>query len=76
MPKTIVTIRAEHNTAGQIRPLSIIWHDGREFTIDKILDMRMAASLKAGGQGILYLCRVCGKEIRLFCDDGTWFIEQ
>lgn len=76
MGKTIVTIRAEHDTLGNTRPLSIIWHDGREFAVDKIVDIRMAASLKAGGQGIRYICRICGKEIHLFCDDGIWFIEQ
>ena len=75
MKKILVTVKAAHDTLGSTRPLSIVWHDGREFAIDKVSDVRMAASLKAGGQGLRYTCRVCGKEIRLFCDEGIWFIE-
>jgi len=34
-----------------------------------------AASLKAGGQGMRYTCRIAGKQVFLFCDDGRWFVE-
>lgn len=47
MGKVFVTVTAEHDKCGKSRPLSILWEDGRIFTIDKILDVRMAASLKA-----------------------------
>ena len=39
-----------------IRPVSIGWEDGRIFEIDRIPDIRKAASLKAGGPGIRYIC--------------------
>lgn len=75
MGKVYVEVVAKHDLEGRIRPLSLIWEDGRRFAIDKVMDVRMAASLKAGGQGLRYTCRVCGKQVYLFCDDGKWFIE-
>lgn len=76
MAKVFVEITAAHSLSGAVRPLAIKWADGRFFTIDRVLDVRQAVSLKAGGQGVRYTCRVCGKEIYLFCDEGHWFIEQ
>lgn len=46
------------------------------FAIDRVLDVRQAASLRGGGQGMRYTCRICGKEVYLFCDDGRWFLER
>ncbi|MEG6585724.1 hypothetical protein [Dendrosporobacter sp. 1207_IL3150] len=73
--KKFVTIIAQHESNGTIKPLKILWSDGRTFTIDRVLDIRQAASLKAGGWGIRYTCKVHGKEVYLFCDEGKWFIE-
>jgi hypothetical protein len=47
-----VQVVAEHNADGKIIPLSFKWEDGRVFSIDRVLDVCMAASLKAGGQGV------------------------
>jgi hypothetical protein len=76
MGKVFVQVIAEHNVEGQIKPLSITWEDGRVFEVDRLLDVRMAASLKAGGQGIRYTCRIRGKQVYLFHDDGRWFMES
>ncbi len=76
MGKIYLDVIAEHTRCGTIRPVSIKWADGRIFAIDKVMDVRLAASLKAGGQGIRYTCRIRNKEVYLFCDDGIWFLEQ
>ncbi|MGI6092071.1 MAG: hypothetical protein GX348_09075 [Veillonellaceae bacterium] len=75
MGKAYVQIIAKHDLNGYTQPLVLIWDDGRRFSIDRVLDVRMMASLKAGGQGIRYSCRICGKQVNLFCDEGKWFIE-
>lgn len=75
MEKIFVEVTARYNLQGQIRPLNIRWEDGRVFEIDRVLDARMAPSLKGGGHGMRYTCRIRGKEIYLFCDDGRWFLE-
>jgi hypothetical protein len=75
MRKVFVTVLAEHDTIGRCKPLSITWEDGRIYEIDRILDVRQAASLKAGGIGIRYKCRIMGKETYLFDEEGRWFVE-
>jgi hypothetical protein len=75
MEKKFIKVIAEHHTDGTIRPVSIDWN-GRKLSIDKISDIRQAASLKGGGQGIRYTCKICGKDVYLFCDEGRWFIEK
>jgi hypothetical protein len=74
--KQFIAVTAEHGPDGRIRPLSIKWTNGRVYDIDKVLDVRQAASLKSGGQGMRYTCRISGKEVYLFCDEGKWFIEK
>ena len=70
MRRVYVRVVAEHDEEGGVRPLSITWEDGRTFEVDRLLDVRRAASTKAGGQGIRYTCRILGKETYLFEDDG------
>ena len=74
--KINLQVNADFDLDGNIRPRTITWEDGRVFEIDRILDVRRAASLKAGGLGIRYICRIRGKEVRLFNDEGHWFMEK
>lgn len=76
MGKTFVKVTAEHDEKGQIKPLVITWTDGAKYEIDKVLDVRQAPSLKGGGLGIRYTCRVRSKQFYLFCDEGKWFVEK
>lgn len=55
-------------------PLAIIWKDGRKFEIDKITSVCKASSLKSGGRGVRYSCRIRNKEFNLFRDEDKWFI--
>ena len=70
MGKTFVKVTAEHDESGQIKPLLLTWSDGRKYEIDKVTDVRLAPSLKSGGLGIRYTCKIRGKEVYLFCDEG------
>lgn len=76
MGKTFVKVTAEHDESGRIRPLVLTWVDGRKFEIDRVLDVRQAPSLKGGGLRIRYTCRIRGKEVYLFDEEGRWFIES
>ena len=50
--------------------------DGRVFEVDRLIDIRQAASLKGGGVGIRYTCNIMGKQVYLYDDEGKWFIER
>ncbi len=73
--KVYVEVVVEFNIDGKMIPKFLRWEDGTIYEIDKILDERRAASLKAGGQGIRYLCRIHGKERYLFYETPKWFVE-
>ncbi|HAN20444.1 MAG: hypothetical protein A2Y15_08810 [Clostridiales bacterium GWF2_36_10] len=73
--KINLAVNVRHEIDGRQTPLSIIWEDGRTFEVDRILDVRRAASLKAGGVGIRYTCRIRNKQIYLYDEEGCWFME-
>ena len=50
--KVFVKVLAEFDLQGQLAPRVIDWEDGRRFSVDRVLDIRRAASLKVGGSGI------------------------
>lgn len=74
--KKFVEVVAYYDTEGNISPLVIHWDDGSEYEIDRITDVTQAASLKHGGAGIRYTCRIHGQMRYLFLDDNKWFIEK
>ena len=74
--KINLQVNADFDLDGNIRPRSITWEDGRIFEIDRVLDTRRAPSLKAGGVGIRYICRICGKTVALYNEEGHWFMEK
>ena len=74
--KRYVEVTARFTADGDIIPLKILWHDGSVFFIDRVLDIRPAASLKAGGAGIRYTCRISNRETYLFLEENRWFVEE
>lgn len=75
MGKVIVEVIARFTRDGAKIPLTVKLEDGRSFDIDKVTDIRRAASLKAGGQGTRYRCRISGKETYLWLEEDKWFVE-
>ena len=75
MRKVFVVVIARFDAEGNITPLTVIWEDGRVFEIDKVLDIRRAASLKAGGIGVRYTCRIRGRETFLWYEEPRWYVE-
>ena len=83
--KVYVQVNADFNPDGVMIPTSLIWEDGSKFEIDKVLDIRQAVAMKAGGQGDRYTIRVNGRESYLFFERcpsltgnviGRWFVER
>ncbi|HEY5558055.1 hypothetical protein [Acetobacterium sp.] len=74
--KKYVPVIAKFEEDGRIIPLQVFWEDGRVFEIDRVLDMRPGVSLKVGGQGIRYVCRILNKEVCLYYEEPKWFVES
>lgn len=75
MRKVYVGVKAEVSTAGDWKPLSITWEDGRVFEIDRVTDIRRAASMGAGGTGIRYTCIIRDQPKYLYYENPRWFME-
>lgn len=73
--RVYVKVVVEYSPEGSVRPLSVEWEDGRCFEVDRLLDVRRAASTKVGGQGMRYTVRILGRQTYLFEDEGRWFVE-
>ena len=71
--KHYVEVLARIDEDGAVTPVSITWEDGRTFEIDRVLDVRRAASLKAGGSGVRYTVRIGHTETYLFLEEDRWF---
>ena len=78
--KVYVSVIEVRHKDGRLFPLSIVWEDGRRFKIDKVLDVRPAASLKAGGAGMRYKIRIRDRETFLYLEEdksgAKWFMER
>ena len=73
--KVYVEVTARFDVEGNITPRPVTWEDGTIYEIDKVLDKRRAASLKAGGIGMRYTCRILNQESLLFYEEPRWFVE-
>ena len=74
--RAYVTDSAIFDPQGKILPTSLMLR-GEEYIIDRVLDIRRAAALKAGGQGTRYTIRIGSHETFLFQDEeNRWFVEE
>ena len=83
--KVYVAVIASFSEDGKLDPKQLRWEDGREYSIDKVMDVRPAAALKAGGQGNRYTVQIKGNQSYLFFERSTniggtnlgrWFVER
>ena len=83
--KVYVAVKADFDENGVMLPREITWEDGEKYAIDRVVDIRQAASMKAGGQGDRYTIMVRGVQSYLFFERSTnltgnnigrWFVER
>lgn len=73
--KRYIDMIVRYTEDGHIIPLAVRWSAGELFEIDKVLDVQRAASLRAGGTGIRYLCRMKEQERYIWSENDRWFVE-
>ncbi len=74
--KQYLKVRADFMPDGTLRPLMFRDGEGEKVVIDRVLDVRPAPALKAGGHGTRYTCRAGERIFFLFNDRGFWFFES
>ena len=60
--KVYVAVIASFSEDGNLFPRRLRWEDGCEYSIEKVLDVRPAAALKAGSQGDHYTVQINGHQ--------------
>ncbi len=71
-----VGVKARFEPDGRLIPLSVTWEDGVEYPIDRVMERKRAASMKAGGTGFRYRIRIGSRETYLFLEEDKWFVER
>ncbi len=83
--KVYVGVEVDFSPDGIMYPRALVWEDGIKYNIDRVVDIRPAASLKAGGQGDRYTVVIKGQRRYLFFEKsaevlgrntGRWFVER
>lgn len=83
--KVYVNVKVEFRDDGMMCPREITWEDGTRYEIDRVIDIRQAPAMKAGGQGDRYTVQVRGQRSYLFFERSTsqtgsylgrWFVER
>ena len=73
--KEYLEVIAKFNINGQVIPLYIDYNK-RRYKIDKIKQIIPAVSLKSGGLGLRYTCKISGQDYYLFLEEDHWFIDK
>lgn len=73
--KRYVSVYQKVDKDGNITPISIIWDNGIEYSIDRILERRESVS-QVGGCGILFRCRIGNGVRNLYYERVRWFVES
>ena len=82
--KKYVEVTVAFDESGRMLPRAIKWDDELTYEIDRVLDIKQAASMRCGGQGDRYTIRVNGCDTYLFFERnasvtgtniGRWFVE-
>ncbi len=73
--KVYVDVLVDISRDGFVRPRSLRYEDGTVYSIERLKDVRRAASTKVGGLGIRYTVMIRGHESYLFDESGKWFVE-
>ncbi len=73
--KKYVSMIVKYLEDGTIMPLAIHWGEGELYEIDRVVDIRPCASLKAGGAGIRYTCIIQGHKKYIWLEENRWFVE-
>lgn len=83
--KVYIGVEAAFRSDGVMMLRTIIWEDGTRYEVDRVLDIRPAPAMKAGGQGDRYTLRINGETTYIFFERSTnltgnvigrWFAER
>ncbi len=77
MIRKYVDVICLNDKGGNIKPLFLIWDEGKKVPIKRVKEICPRASLKVGGSGLRYTCVFEPNRIRhLYYDRSKWYVEM
>ena len=73
--KRYIDVELLQQKDGNIIPLSLVWNDGKKYSIDKVICKEKRIS-SVGGCGMRFTCLIQGKMRYLYLEKDKWFIES
>lgn len=75
--KVCVEVTAKFSKEGGVKPLSLVWEDGRVFRIDRVKAVEHAAARVSALLPVRYTCSIGGRERWLYLEPEQmrWFVE-
>ena len=76
--KVYVGMLVRVSAEGDISPVAVLWEDGREYEVDRVLRMRRIPPERVGGiltERYDVVMRGRGKALYREDDTGRWFVE-
>ncbi len=75
--KVCVEVTANFSREGVVRPLSLVWEDGRTLFVDKVKAVERAPARVSALLPVRYTCVILGKERWLYYEPSRqrWFVE-
>lgn len=70
-----IDVLVKFNTQGDFEPVKIKLKNNKTYLVDRVYRKDIRKSLKVGGQGLRFYCRISGKDVYLFFDENKWFLE-
>ncbi len=83
MPRKVyIDVMLEVNRDGIMRPVRLLWEDGRTFPVERILEVCPVTEdgqcqEKAGGSDrVRYTCLIDGKRSHIFKEKDRWYVQS
>lgn len=73
--KRFIKVIASFDSDGNMTPKLIIWDEKRQFSVDKITDIRYTDSPQNQNAGIRFTCIIHGKQKYLYFEQSRWFVK-
>ena len=83
--KVYVQVKVFFDPAGFMKPVELIWKDGKIFRIDQVIDMHESQAAYSSVRRDKYTVKICGQQCSLYVERtrlphgmqvGRWYVER
>ena len=85
LAKVYVQVKVFFDSVGFMKPVEVIWSNGRNYRIDQVIDMHESQVAYSTVRRDKYIVKICGQECNLYFERtrlprglqvGRWYVER